>query len=182
LGPLPSPLPSSPLPSSPSSSPFPSFPLPLEVDPILRLWVWGELNLPSWSGRRPAAKQFLVHFKHYFHREQIEKQIRNSKIEHCVLHNKFRANLRREKTKFIAKNTCTDDWGPGPLGSLPTPLSPVYQGRPPTTSLHHVIDDTQLTQSSTHTMLKTDLPAEHVTLRPSRLRTDDYDDDDDVGL
>jgi len=51
-----------------------------------------------------------MHFKHYFHREW-KKQISNSKIgvliynrTYRVLHNKVGANLRREKTKFLAKN------------------------------------------------------------------------------
>ena len=61
----------------------------------------------------------MVHFKHYFHRERIEKLILNSKIGVLIynrtyrfVHNKVRANLQREKTKFLAKKIlCTEDWG-----------------------------------------------------------------------
>jgi len=92
------------------------FSLPLEVGTILRLGDLGErLSSPSESGLSPAAKRFLVHFKHYFHQERIEKQLSNSKIRvliynrrYRVLHNKVRAILRRKKTKFLAKkNPCT---------------------------------------------------------------------------
>jgi len=90
-------------------SPFPS-PLLRSRPHIAAKVSGGALKLPSGSGRSPATKRLLVHFKHYFHRERIEKQISNSKIwvlicnrTYRVLHNKVRANLRREKTKFIAK-------------------------------------------------------------------------------
>ena len=109
--------------ASPFFSPYPpllptSFPPPLEVGPILRIGSLEEcLIFASGSGRSPAAKRFLVHFKHYFHRKPIEKQILNSNIggliynsTYRVLHNNVRANLRREKTKFLAKEIpCTDN-------------------------------------------------------------------------
>ena len=115
-------------------------PLPLEVGPILRLRGLGErLSSPSGSGWKPAVKRFLVHFKHYFkhfkhyfHRERIDKQILNSKIgvliynrTHRVLHNKVRANLRREKTKLSCqKMSCTDNWGESPLVPSGSSLPP----------------------------------------------------------
>jgi len=92
--------PSIPVPSSP---PFPSpFLLPLEVGPLIA-----------------AAKRFLVHFKHYYNRKWIENQISNSKIGVWIYNNIYRrkvirnrANLRRKKTKFLAKKIpCTDDCG-----------------------------------------------------------------------
>ena len=42
------------------------------------------------SGESPAAKRFLVHFKHYFHREWIEKQILNSKIGVLIYNKHYR--------------------------------------------------------------------------------------------
>ena len=100
-------------------------PLPLEVGPLLRLEGLGDrLSFPSQSGRSPAAKRFLVHFKHYFHRERIDKQILNSEIgvliynrTHRVLHNKVRANLRREKTNFLARKCRARTIGGIPPGS-----------------------------------------------------------------
>jgi len=67
------------------------------------------LSFPSGSGRSPAAKRFLVHFKHYFNRERIEFRNSNSKIGvliyniiHRVHHNKV--NLRIWNKKFGAWN------------------------------------------------------------------------------
>jgi len=102
----------------PLPSPLLPVPLPLEV---------GTYIAARRSGGSPAGPVFMVHFKHYFHREWIEKQISNSKIgiliynrPYRVLHNKVRANLRREKTKFLVKKIpCTDDWGNFSPGSLP---------------------------------------------------------------
>jgi len=66
------------------ASPFaPHFPFllppPLRSRPhIAAKRSGGALKLPSRAGRSPAAKRFLVHFKHYVHRERIEKQISKS--------------------------------------------------------------------------------------------------------
>jgi len=54
-----------------------SLPIPLDVGPILRLRGPGE---PQRVRADPGRQTVLVHFKHYFHRERIEKQISNSKI------------------------------------------------------------------------------------------------------
>ena len=72
---LPFPAFSFPSPCSPSLPPLSSL---SEVDPLLQLGGLGNhLSSPSGSGRSPAAKRILVHFKHKF---ALFERLNNEKI------------------------------------------------------------------------------------------------------